>query len=107
MSHYVRLEIELRNLGLGPAVLVDVSATYKGRDPSPTTSTQSLTALGPGQRELAKIDVTFPEQPEVPAGVKAESFLPTCMYQTRTLEQDVRKIIVIGPDSRATRGIAP
>jgi hypothetical protein len=77
------VSINLRNVGLGPALRVRVSATYTGHPGWPHTSSRHGPGHEPNTVHRVDLHATFPEQP--PGGVTSYAFEIAGSYLDRSM----------------------
>jgi hypothetical protein len=85
-----RLMIELSNVGLGPAVGIEVTANYHGPGDQPTIIQGIWTAIQPGATAPCPLVVIFHEAPD--PSVRADHFTPAGTYLDRSRGNEERII---------------
>lgn len=87
-----QLHVELRNVGLGPAVRVRVTARYADPQQQPNVSPFVWPAITPGGTAQFALSVPFPSPP--PGGVQADGFTLVGTYLDRSMaEESEQKVI--------------
>jgi hypothetical protein len=64
-----KVDVRMRNVGLGPALGIFVTATYEGDGAAPTIIPLYVSALGPGEDIRGEVEAQFDQEP--PGGILA------------------------------------
>jgi hypothetical protein len=98
-----RVEVTLRNAGLGPALRVRVSATYTGHlDWQPSIRQETVPVIGPGSHEPVNLQTSF-SGPHQPGGVRDDAFTISGDYLDRSMENEYPIITSWPEDDEARR----
>lgn len=81
-----RLAVTLVNVGLGPALRVEVRASYIDPDHQPEIQQVTRPAIQPGESDRFELDVRFTTPP--PAGVQGDGFPLSGTYLDRSQRND-------------------
>jgi hypothetical protein len=74
--------VTLLNVGLGPALRVEVRASYIDSDYQPEIGQVTLPAIKPGESERSVLYVRFPSEP--PGGIRGDGFRVSGTYLDRS-----------------------